>query len=87
MPSPPPRAAALVGGGHADNWQRTEGFGCDPEGYRLVTVGADAHHTVAVWRSFRGTWTDAVLEGHAASTDKRVRGRALCGGWGGVWLV
>jgi hypothetical protein len=70
---PPCTLSALVGAGQGDNWRRSDSFGFDDEGSRLVTVGRDRNHTVAVWRSSRGQWLDPALVAHSDSTNKSVR--------------
>ena len=65
--------AGLVGAGYADACKATDGAGWDENGYRLVSVGLDSDHTVAVWHSRDGNWADAKLAGYAPSSKEKVR--------------
>jgi hypothetical protein len=62
----------LVGAGNADGCRFTDGAGWDEGGYRLVSVGLDGDHTIAVWHSRDGTWADAKLVAHAPSSKEKV---------------
>jgi len=64
--------AGLVGAGYADACKATDGAGWDENGYRLVSVGLDSDHTVAVWHSRDGNWADAKLAGYAPSSKEKV---------------
>lgn len=69
----------VIGAGLADGARNSDGIGWDEGGCRLVTVGCDSDHTVAVWVSADGTWADGKLVAFAPSSKEKVLFAAFIG--------
>lgn len=69
--------SSVRGGGRGI--QSPDGVGSD-KAWRMLTVGLDDDHTVALWESMIGDWEDATLKGVQRSDKRKVLFAQFIGG-------